>query len=56
MRKGRGRLTGRVPGPKRSRAATDPNQSLQAVMASYRRVLDIDSDYQPALDAICGVG
>ena len=35
--------------------ATDRNQSLTSVMASYQRVLDIDPDYQPALEAVAGL-
>ena len=35
--------------------ATDPNQSLTSVMASYRRVLDIDPDYKPAQKAVAGL-
>ena len=35
--------------------ATDRNRSLTSVMASYQRVLDIDPDYKPALDAVAGL-
>jgi len=35
--------------------ATDPNQSLTSVMASYQRVLDIDPDHTEALAAVAGL-
>jgi len=35
--------------------AADRNESLTSVMASYQRVLDIDANYQPALDAVAGL-
>lgn len=35
--------------------ANDPNQSLSSVMASYQRVLDIDPDFQPAVEAVAGL-
>ena len=35
--------------------ATDPNQSLTSVMASYQRVLDIDPNHLEALAAVAGL-
>lgn len=35
--------------------ATDPNQSLTSVMASYQRVLDIDPSHPEALEAVAGL-
>ena len=35
--------------------ATDPNQSLTSVVASYQRVLELDPDHQGATDALAGL-